>query len=77
MNKRAKIAYYSKINLIKAGKGKTFWRTLKPLFSSLYMPTDRISLVENETVLTDHKEIAQCFTSYFANNVKTLNFPLK
>ena len=53
MNKEAKITNYSKISSIEAGKEKTFWKTLKPLLPSTYTPTDRITLVENETVRSD------------------------
>ena len=75
MNKDAKRMYYSKVNPTEAGKEKTFWKTFKPLFSSTCTATDKIILVENEAILTDDKEVAECFNSYFANIVETLNIP--
>ena len=75
MNKDAKRTYYSKLNPTEAGKEKTFWKTFKPLFSSTCTATDKIILVENEAILSDDKEVAECFNSYFANIVETLNIP--
>ena len=67
--------YYSKVNPTEAGKEKTFWKTFKPLFSSTCTATDKIILVENEAILTDDKEVAKFFNSYFANIIETLNIP--
>ena len=36
---------------------------------------DKIILVKNEAILSDDKEVAECFNSYFANIVETLNIP--
>ena len=43
------------------------------MFSSTCTATDKIIFVENEAILTDDKEVAECFNSYFANIVETLN----
>ena len=75
MNKDAKRTHYSKLNPTEAGKEKTFWKAFKPLFSSTCTATDKIILVENEAILTDDKEVTECFNSYFANIVETLNIP--
>ena len=75
MNKDAKRTYYSKVNPTEAGKKKTFWKTFKPLFSSTCTATDKIILAENEAILTDDKEVTECFNSYFANIVESLNIP--
>ena len=52
-----------------AGKEKTFWKTFKPLFSSTCTVTDKIVLVENEVVITEDKDVAECLNSYFATVV--------
>ena len=45
------------------------------MFSSTYTGTDKIILVENEAILSDDKAVVECFHSYFANIVETLNIP--
>ena len=51
-----------------------FWKTFKPLFSSS-QANNEIMLVEGEEIISDDKQIAECFNSYFANIVDTLNIP--
>ena len=75
MNKDAKRTYYSKVNPTEAGKEKNFWKTFRPLFSSTYTATGKIILVGKEAILSDDKDVAECFNSYFANVVETLNIP--
>ena len=41
------------------------------------MLTDRITLVKSEAVVSDYKDIAECFNPYFANIVDTLNIHLE
>ena len=75
INKNAKRAYYSKVNPTEAGKEKDFLANIKPLFSSTWTVTDKIVLVENEVIITDDKDVAECLNSYFASIVETLGIP--
>ena len=74
LNRDAKRNFYSNIDPTKAGKEKVFWKTFKPLFSSS-QANNKIILVEGEEIISDDKQIAECFNSYFANIVDTINIP--
>ena len=48
---------------------KKFWKTFKPLFSEKEVPGfDKPVLVENETIISKNKDIAECMNSYFSHN---------
>ena len=42
-----------------------FWDTMKPLFSDKGGIRDKIMLVENDQIISDSKEVAETFNSYF------------
>ena len=64
LNKRAERAYYNDLDPLRVGKGDTFWKTFKPLFSDKEA-NRKIILVENGEVLSDDKRISECFNEYF------------
>ena len=57
---------------LRVGKGDTFWKTFKPLFSNKE-GNRKIILVENGEILSDDKCISECFNEYFINITDTLN----
>ena len=53
---------------------KKFWITIKPLLSEKGVcGSSKINLVVNEQNLSDDKELAETFSNYFNNAVKSLN----
>ena len=53
---------------------KKFWKTFKPLFSEKEVPGfDKLILVENETIISNNKDIAECMNSYFSHITDTLD----
>ena len=49
----------------------TFWKTVKPYFSDKGSNSNRISLFENDPILT--KDIAKIMNNFFIDITKSLN----
>ena len=71
--KKAKKAHYKNLNPASICDNKSFWRTVKPLFSENAASTDNITLVENEVIVNDDATISEIFNDFFSNAVKNLN----
>ena len=71
MDRRAKRQFYANLDLV-LGKDKIFWKTLKSFFSEQSSPNEKVFLVEDNIIISDDKEISNCFNSYFINITDTL-----
>ena len=71
--RETKQQYFKNLNLNDVTGNKTFWRTIKPYFNEKGSGSDRIALSENESVLTNEKEIANTMNNYFIYITKHLN----
>ena len=71
--RKTKRNYFSNLNLKKICDNKTFWKKVKPYFSEKGIPTNKISLVENNKPISDEQEISKIFNKYFVNMTKSLN----
>ena len=56
----------------KISDNKTFWKTVKPLFSEKYHATESIILVERNQIIDKDDCIAETFNDFFSNAVKNL-----
>ncbi len=52
---------------------KKFWDTVKPLFSEKCVSSDNITLIENNEIVSDDKQVADIFNDFFSKAVKSLN----
>ena len=68
----AKQDYYSKLNPSCIANSKTFWRTVKPLFTDKILANDNIVLAENREIINESYKIAEIFKCLFSNAVKDL-----
>ena len=51
-----------------------FWKTFKPLLSNnCHNGSNKITLIEDGSLLTDDKDISECFNTYFTNITDTLD----
>ena len=74
INKRAKRDFFRELDPTKVGNDKVFWKTFKPLLSSNGTNhKSKITLVENAAVLTNDKDISECFNDYFVNITDALD----
>ena len=70
----AKKTYYSNLDVKNVTDNKKFWKTVKTNFSDKTNSFDSITLVENNEVFINEKEVAEIFSEYFSNLVPNLNF---
>ena len=49
---------------------------MKPIFSDKKSYNININLIENNKIVTDDNNIAECFKTYFENSVKELNIDM-
>ena len=52
---------------------QTFSKTVKPYFSDKRSNSKRITVLENDLILTDHKDITKTMNYFFINMIKNLN----
>ena len=55
-----------KVNLL------TFWKTLKPFLSNKGTNINKITLVDNDKVISDDLQLSKTFSNFFQEAVKTL-----
>ena len=71
--KKAKKTYYEILSPSSICDNKTFWKSVKPLFTDKTTSTDNITLVENKLIVSDDETISEIFNDFFSNAVKNLN----
>ena len=54
---------------------KLFWEVIKPSFSDKACGSENITLIENEEIINNEKEICEIFNNFFSDIVTTLNIP--
>ena len=57
--------YFNNLNIRNITDNKQFWKTMKPFFSSKVGDNDRITLIEGDKVVSEVREVAETFKSYF------------
>ena len=71
--RKMKKQYYKNLNVKNVVDNQTFWKTVKPYFSDKGSNSRRITLLENDSILTDDKDIAKNMNNFFINITKNLN----
>ena len=57
--REAKREYYKNIDLKSLNDNRTFWKTVKPLFSGKVKTTSSVTLLENDEIVSDDKAVAE------------------
>ncbi len=71
--KKEKKKYYNNLDMNIFEDNKKFWQTIKPLFSGKQNGVKRnIVILENGTVTSDKKEVAEKLNNYFIESVENL-----
>ena len=66
--------FYDNLDIKNITDNKKFWKKLKPLLrDKVKCGSSKINLVENDDILSTDKEIAEAFSNYYSNAVKSLN----
>ena len=65
--------FYKNLDISSITDNRKFWRTLKPFFTDKGTTRNCISLIEDDMIISDDKEVAGTLNSFFDNAVKSLN----
>ena len=70
--RKEKKKYYSNLKLENITDNKLFWKTIKPFFSDKNCTSRKITLIENEKIVSNDTDVAEIMNDFFANAVKLL-----
>ena len=70
--KKERKIYYEKLDLNKVTDNKEFWKTIKPFLSEKVTTFPKISLIQNDDVISDELKVAKSFSSFFEDAVNSL-----
>ena len=70
--KKERIRFFKNIDLRKVNKNNKFWPTVKPLLSDKDPVGNKITLIKNGEIISDDEELANTFSSFFENAVKSM-----
>ena len=75
--RKTKRSYYLNLNEKNVIHNRKVWKTVKPMLSNKFVNNEKITLVDNEKIITNDKEIAKVLNDFCSNIIKTLNIPKK
>ena len=67
MLRRTKLHYYKHLDTHDLADNRTFWKTIKLVFTDKIQISQPISLLEKGEIINDDVKIAEVFNEYFAN----------
>ena len=70
--RKEKKKYYNNIDLKLITDNKHFWKTIKPLFSDKHNISRKITLIEEDNIITDDAIVAETMNDFFSNAVEKL-----
>ena len=71
--RKTKKEYFNSLNIKQVSDNRLFWKSVKPFFNDKGSNSLKITLVEENNILSDEEEIANIMNNYFINVTKTLN----
>ena len=73
--KKEKKNYYENINVKDFRDNKKFWKLVKPFFSEKQSFLKKITLSENEEIISDDTKVAEIMNTFFSSMVENLQIP--
>ena len=64
--------FYNNLNVKYITENKLFWKTVKPSFTDKTLKNERITLVENNKVVSGESKLEEIFRKYFGKIVQNL-----
>ena len=61
--------FFNDLDVKRVTENKQFWKTLKPCLTDKTLQGERITLIENEKVVSDERELVKIFNKYFSSIV--------
>ena len=71
--RKTKKDYFSKLNPKLVSDNKTFWRNIKPCFSDKRNFSNKITISEKVSIVSDDRRLSEIFNEHFININKTLD----
>ena len=68
--------YLETLDMKSVTDNKMFWKTVAPLFSNKSKASNKITLSENEKLISNDQKSAEVFNNYFNSIVEELNIPI-
>ena len=69
---KGKKRYFANLNEKDITENKKFWHTIKPFHSDKTKSREKITLIENENLVSDDAEVANCLNNVFLMLLKIL-----
>ena len=70
--RKEKKKYFNNMDLKLLTENKLFWKTIKPLFSEKLNISRKISLIENDEIISNDVDVAETMNDFFSNAVVNL-----
>ena len=64
--------YFKNINISGLTDNKSFWKSVKPYFSDKGSNSNKITLVENDSIITNDSVVYKTMDKFFINTTKKL-----
>ena len=71
--RKEKKNYFNNIDLKRITDNKQFWKTIKPFFSDKHNISRKITLIEDDEIISNDIKVAETMNDFFINSVKKLN----
>ena len=71
--KKSKKSYFESLDVKFVNDNKKVWKRISPLFSNKIKSKEKITLVENDEIISSDIEVAKTFQNFFSSIVKNLN----
>ncbi len=71
--KKEKSRYFNNLHMNNFTDNKKFWNTVKSLFSNSGGGSQKITLLKDDKIISNDKEVAETFNDFFKNSVELLN----
>ena len=68
--RKTKKEYFNSLNIKQVSDNKLFWKSVKPFFNDKGSNSSKITLVEENNIISDEEEIANIINNYFINVTK-------
>ena len=72
--KKEKKEFYGNLNTSVLTENRTFWKTVKPFLAEKSKKVSKITLIEDNQIISQDKQIAKIFNEYFIS-IPILNMP--
>ena len=63
--RKSKKQYFSNISVRDVSDNKSFWKSVKPYFSNKGSSSNKITLIENDVIITNDKVISKTMNKFF------------